>query len=263
MAEKNVAVFISSDETDSADEGFVFTRKRKADSFFIDLTDDDCKRKKANCENESKKKPTCSDDVSTSGTEDKGSGAKAEIVVLKVIPGDDLGPKSFSAKQTKQVKEETASISDECEMLKVSLPKLMSPPRVVQVVGAPYMSGDVIDLTKPPAIEQHKQCTQRAEVAEFCKEKSCNNNDGNSASSQDSAESTSMEDSTFHVRDEDVSPNQLGDPKARELFDRVLYLGELMNISVHMTDLFCVYSSCSTCYLIRLCLQLKNKFENN
>ena len=38
--------FMSSDETDSADETFLFKRKRKADPFFIDLTDGQPEAKK-------------------------------------------------------------------------------------------------------------------------------------------------------------------------------------------------------------------------
>ena len=40
MADKKVPCFVSTDEeTDSADECFTFTRKRKGNIFFIDLTE--------------------------------------------------------------------------------------------------------------------------------------------------------------------------------------------------------------------------------
>ena len=61
MSEKKVIenCLPSEEDTDSSDEAFVFTRKRKAISFFIDLTEgeSDCKKKKTENDNENDQCP--------------------------------------------------------------------------------------------------------------------------------------------------------------------------------------------------------------
>ena len=49
MSQNNIAEYLvsSGEETDTADESFVFTRKRKVNSFFIDFSDGESESKKS------------------------------------------------------------------------------------------------------------------------------------------------------------------------------------------------------------------------
>ena len=224
MAEKKVPVFVcTDDETDSADEAFVFTRKRKGDVFFIDLTDEQSKCKKAKTELESKVKYTCSDNVDTSGVEDEGATGDPDIQVVKVIPGEESD--AGSSMVAEAVKQQPSTFDDECSVVKVSVPKLMSPPCVVRVVGAPYMAGEVIDLTKPPHVEISKSSSDDGHGGHVIEAMSSqkedvivSNNAGSTFGLPDSDE--------YAVKADDFSQNQLGDPVAHALYDNILVLGQ-------------------------------------
>ena len=101
----------SGDETDSAEETFAFTRKRKANCFFIDLTDDDKQQSK-------KTKPSEKPEEAKAAVQeypDEAAAADSEIEVVKVIPPDAS----------------TSHCASHAAKVKVPLPKLFSPPHVV------------------------------------------------------------------------------------------------------------------------------------
>ena len=144
MTKKHIPeYFRSSDETDSADEAFIFTKKRKPDSFFIDLTEGESKSKKqkklfsdTNDNIDSVRK--CEQEVINQ------SGFDSEVQVLKFVPGSSSNEKAEGPKCNVQ-----ACMVDSSSMIEVSTPKLFSPPRIVRVAGANFSkSADVIDLTQ-------------------------------------------------------------------------------------------------------------------
>ena len=81
----SLSKLVNDSDTDSADETFVFTRKRKANKFFIDLTEE---------HPESKRKINSDGSTSVANHflanlhDDSDSCANQDIKILKVIPGD-------------------------------------------------------------------------------------------------------------------------------------------------------------------------------
>ena len=90
MADKKMQKFVSSngDDMDSANEAFVFTQKRKVNSFFMDLTEHDSKSKKQ------KTKNTVDTDVDVTPSDGARENvrpdgtAEPEVQVVKFVRGD-------------------------------------------------------------------------------------------------------------------------------------------------------------------------------
>ena len=140
---KYVKLLLAPDsETDSADESFVFTRKRKADKFFIDLTDENSTCNKIS-RNEVELVPNMAQNVVQVNPEVNGRAqpeGNSEVQVAKFIPGDQLALKNEHDSVTLK------TISQPSRHVQRSLPDLKSPPHVARVTTA-RKSSHVIDLT--------------------------------------------------------------------------------------------------------------------
>ena len=143
MSDKNISLVLSGDETDSADEVFVFSQKRKADSFFIDLTEDEIEAKK--------QKRNQGD----GGPEGNDGASEPEVEVVKFIPGD--------CAESKTVHSATVTVAQSIvmpsfSMLTVDKPIFCSPPHPVRLAdGDLFKSSNVIDLTKSGAVSVHNE----------------------------------------------------------------------------------------------------------
>ena len=150
----------------------------------------------------------------------------SEIQVIKVVEGEKA--RSGNISSPPHAKSEV-SCNDDCAVVRVSVPKMMLPPRVVRVVGEPFMCGEVIDLTKAPSIDKKKSSKRHssAHVSVPAKSKKskvdARNSDG---IGKVCGVSSSCDGSEYVVKDEDISPNQLGNAEACKAYDNMLRLGE-------------------------------------
>ena len=188
----------SAEETDSADESFTFTRKRKANSFFIDLTD------------EGKKMKT---EVEVPNLRDNESAtANGEVHIVKVVPGDGCMGNSGNGDEVPTGCQEKASSAAEFSLIKVPLPKLFSPPCVV---GAEYKCGEVIDLTQSSAAAKKWPKTEKSDdasaVSTVCEVTASAGGDNSTLGCSASGE---------------VYQNQLMDPRVEEEHNQNLWLGK-------------------------------------
>ena len=184
----------SSDETESSDEVFVFSGKRKANSFFIDLTDDklDAKKQKT-AENVVAQKPSgsaeCPADSEAPSTSKCAVPLQDDIEIVKVVPPKAEAGQIEEEVEFHEVKSEIVSFEAVTQM---SVPKLFSPPRVVRVTSAQFVKlDDVIDLMK--ASQGEKSTIPMPDGGQI-----------------------------IEVETED-SPNQLGDKNARAAYDAIWF----------------------------------------
>ena len=141
--EENKVSISSNEDTDSADESFVFT-KRKQSSFFIDLTDGESDSKRVKLD----PKPVARAEVS----ED------SEVQFVKFIPGESSSSQESAVSEVHEVQIEDSGKSKSTAAVVFNTPKLFSPPRVVRVTSANYVkSHNVIDLTERVPVDQEKQ----------------------------------------------------------------------------------------------------------
>ena len=178
------------EETDSADETFVFTKKRKPDAFFVDLTDEADNAKKLKTDMKGL----------ANGREFKfGTSAEKDIEIVKVVPGDS----SSSDLKLPKRDDEESSTSEGKSVVEVKVPQLFSPPHVVHVVDANFkLSGEVVDLTK------------------VVREENSNTHD------TDKVQVQVVEDSPDEKPPSPLYQNQLKDRKVAEKFDNILWLGK-------------------------------------
>ena len=135
---------LSEDETDSADEVYDFRHKRKANTFFIDLTEGEPQSKK--------QKKNASYHFERYGSVGEGSQPnliqheerEAEAQIVKFIPGECSALAKTGEGNCVEIKGSSVALVSVIQMPPV---KLVSPPCIVRVAGADYFkSADVIDL---------------------------------------------------------------------------------------------------------------------
>ena len=126
---------------------------------------------------------------------------------MKIIPGD-------SSSKIANVTIEDSSTVHSVAVLEVPKPRLFSPPRIVRVTGASlFKSADVIDLTKPISQETNNKKTKGYE----CPPSSPTGNSSVNAAKDDTGDEGSPA--------KEPPQNQLGDKRARRLYDAV-WLGK-------------------------------------
>ena len=146
MANKQVInnLISSGDETDSADEVYAFTRKRKPHSFFIDLTEEEIesKRRKKNVS------------FHSDGDAQVFDG-ESEVQVLKVVPPDSATCKEIETCEVSSTDKSPVQLM--FSQVKVNRTTFCSPPPIVRIANADLSkSSNVIDLTKGGAA--NKEC---------------------------------------------------------------------------------------------------------
>ena len=100
----------SAEDTDSADEVFIFTKKRKVDPCFIDLTEEEGQSQKG------QKQIPCNSDKNVNvagrcdGTLMKQAAGDGEVEVIKFIPPQSLQLQKPEEMATVCIKESTATV---------------------------------------------------------------------------------------------------------------------------------------------------------
>ena len=224
----------SGEETESSDEVFVFSRKRKAHRFFIDLTDGENASKKSKKEvgEESKNGDTTSPASPEENIEKHSlpNDRDEEIHFVKFVPGQP-------ASEVSEVKIQEESGIDSCQVVEVKGPILCSPPCVFRVTGANYFkSSDVIDLTKGQ--EKQEPLPTSPDPHPSPKESLAADSPDRSAGS---------EEMNLQIDCSPVPQNQLQDKKAAEIFD-VIWYGKMI----------LTYATCYLADLALLCVVIVN-----
>ena len=193
----------SGDDTDSTDEVFVFTQKRKASSFFIDLTDEEAPSKKPKNDTIGQECDVQDIDCSKIKIKKQLPEDSSDIEIVNFVPGDSSKVKSA----VNDVAVEKLASVNPSPVIKVPIPQLKSPPPVVRVTTAlSKKSRDVIDLTD---MSESKEKKWRKEEIQ---------NEGNGAFSPDEPNESSQ-----GLGIDDYPQNQLGDKKCAEMYDADWY----------------------------------------
>ena len=94
-AHKNLKIFSSGEDTDSADETFVFAKKRKAHPFFLDCSDGQIAKKNICLEKNVSKQEVIDVDAPGPTTPIERNGQTSRLKISKVFCGEE-GQRHFS-----------------------------------------------------------------------------------------------------------------------------------------------------------------------
>ena len=145
----------------------------------------------------------------------ESAAANGEVQIVKVVPGDGCMANSDNGDELPTGCQEKASSAAESGLIKVPLPKLFSPPHVMQVVGAEYKCGEVIDLTQSSAAGKKWPKTEKSDdasaVSTVCEVTASAGGDNSTLGCSASGE---------------VYQNQLMDPRVEEEHNQDLWLGK-------------------------------------